>query len=39
MYATNVQYFGHLVNPETFNTSLVRPEMYEIVTNQAVSIF
>ena len=33
MYATNTQYFGHLINPESFNTSLIRPEMYEIFTN------
>ncbi len=38
MYATNMQHFGHLVNPETFNTSLIRPEMYEILTNFEVSI-
>ena len=32
MYATNLYEFGHLINPETFNTSIVQPEMYEIFT-------
>jgi hypothetical protein len=33
MYGTNMDYFGHLVNPDSFNTSLVRPEMFEITAN------
>ena len=36
MYGTNMDYFGHLVNPDGFNTSLVRPEMYEIFNNLEV---
>jgi hypothetical protein len=33
MYATNMEYFGHLVNPDNFNQSLIRPEMFEIFIN------
>ena len=33
MYATNMDNFGHLINPENYNISLVRPEMFEIITN------
>lgn len=33
MYATNMHQFGHLVNPDGFNTTLTRPEMYEIFNN------
>jgi hypothetical protein len=33
MHASNMEYFGHLIVPENFNTSLVRPELYEIKTN------
>lgn len=33
MYATNMDYFGHLVNPDSFNTSLIRPEMFQIIDN------
>lgn len=33
MYATNMHQFGHLVNPDTFNITITRPEMYEIFTN------
>lgn len=29
--------FGHLINPDSFNVSLTRPEMYEIFTNFYVS--
>ena len=38
MYATNMHQFGHLVNPDGFNTTLTRPEMYEIFNNFDVSI-
>jgi hypothetical protein len=38
MYGTNMDYFGHLVNPDGYNTSLVRPEMYEIFNNFDVSV-
>jgi hypothetical protein len=33
MHASNMDYFGHLITPDNFNTSLVRPELYEIQTN------
>lgn len=33
MYATNMDFYGHLINPDNFNTSLTRPEMYEIFDN------
>jgi hypothetical protein len=38
MYATNMHQFGHLVNPDGFNTTLTRPEMYEIFNNFDVSL-
>jgi hypothetical protein len=38
MYGTNMEYFGHLINPDSFNTSLIRPEMFEILTNFEVKI-
>lgn len=28
-----MDYYGHLINSDTFNTSLIRPEMYEILSN------
>lgn len=33
MYGTNLDYYGHLINTDTFNTSLIRPEMYQIFEN------
>lgn len=33
MYATNRHIFGHLIDPDNFNTSLPRPEVYEITSN------
>jgi hypothetical protein len=33
MYGTNLDYYGHLINTDTFNTSLIRPEMYQIIEN------
>lgn len=33
MYGTNMEYFGHLINTDRYNVSLIRPEMYEIFTN------
>ncbi len=33
MYGTNIEYFGHLIELDNFNTSLIRPEMYEIKAN------
>lgn len=38
MYATNMEYFGHLINPDSFNTSKIRPELYEIASNFDVSL-
>lgn len=37
MYATNMHEFGHLINPDNFNTTLIRPEMYEIFANIKVN--
>ncbi|XP_076320544.1 LOW QUALITY PROTEIN: procollagen lysyl hydroxylase [Tachypleus tridentatus] len=34
MYVTNMEYFGHLINSETFDTSHVHNDLYEIYTNQ-----
>lgn len=40
MYGTNIEYFGHIISTDTFNTSLIRPEMYEIASNfQVNSLF
>jgi hypothetical protein len=36
MYATNMHNFGHLINADNFNTSLTRPEMYQIFDNYDV---
>jgi len=33
MYGTNKEFYGHLVNQDSFNTSLIRPEMYQIFEN------
>jgi hypothetical protein len=33
MYATNMEYFGHLINPDNFNTSLIKPELFEMSSN------
>ena len=33
MYGTNTEYFGHIIETSNFNTSLIRPEMYEIKNN------
>ena len=33
MYGTNMDSFGHLINPENYNTNLIRPEMFEIMHN------
>lgn len=34
MYVSNRLEFGHLVNPETFNTSLASPEIYQLFDNK-----
>ena len=33
MYGTNMDSFGYLINPENYNTNLIRPEMFEIMHN------
>ena len=33
MYGTNMHVFGHLINQENFNISLIRPELYQIMDN------
>lgn len=37
MYGTNLEEFGHLVNPTDFNISRIRPEMFEIFNNFLVT--
>lgn len=37
MYVSNYHEFGHLINADTFDTSHVHNELYEIYTNQLVS--
>lgn len=34
MFVTNLENYGHLVNPDTFDTSRKHPDMYEIYSNQ-----
>ncbi|CAN7987400.1 unnamed protein product [Ixodes pacificus] len=34
MYVTNMDTYGHLVNPETFDLKLKNPDFYEIYSNQ-----
>lgn len=34
IYVTNRIDFGHLVNPETFDTTLTNPEMYQLMDNR-----
>ncbi len=36
MYVDNGNVFGHLVTTDGFDTSLTRPDMYEIFDNQLV---
>ena len=36
MYALNTEEFGHLVNPESFNSNSVRPDLYEVENNLEV---
>ena len=33
MHATNMDSFGHLINPDNYDPSLARPEMFEIIDN------
>lgn len=39
MYITNEENFGHLIDPDNFNTSLSHPELYEIFNNVKVCYF
>lgn len=34
MYVDNQYTFGHLIDSETFNTSLKNPEMYQLIENR-----
>ena len=38
MYIDNDMNYGHLIDPENFNTSLTQPEVYEIFNNVKVMI-
>jgi procollagen-lysine,2-oxoglutarate 5-dioxygenase, invertebrate len=33
MYGTNMESFGHLINPETYDPSKIKPELFEIINN------
>ena len=33
IYLTNEIEYGHLVDPDNYNTSLILPELYEIFSN------
>ena len=37
LYLTNDMSYGHLVEPDNFNTSLIQPDLYEIFNNLEVS--
>ncbi len=39
MYGTNMHYFGHLINQNKFNSTLLKPEMFEIQNNYIVRKF
>ncbi|XP_054270597.1 procollagen-lysine,2-oxoglutarate 5-dioxygenase-like isoform X1 [Macrosteles quadrilineatus] len=34
MYVSNLEDYGHLINPEFFDTRLVHPDMYELLFNK-----
>ncbi|GAU97710.1 hypothetical protein RvY_08960 [Ramazzottius varieornatus] len=34
MYLSNLQYYGHLVNSESFDITLTKPEFYQLVNNK-----
>ena len=33
MFGSNMEYFGHLIDSDNYDKSLIRPEMFEIMTN------
>ena len=37
MHVDNQEYYGHLVNPESFTTSHLHNDLYEIFENKYVS--
>jgi ABC-type enterochelin transport system permease subunit len=37
MYITNEMNYGHLIDPENFNISLIQPELYEVFNNIKVN--
>ena len=37
MYLTNEMNYGHLIDPENFNVSLVEPELFEVFNNVKVT--
>lgn len=38
MYVHNEIKYGHLIDPDNYNTSLIVPELYEIFNNLQVSL-
>lgn len=34
MYLSNLEEYGHLINAETFDTKLINPDVYELLTNR-----
>ena len=38
IYLTNDMNYGHLVEPDNYNTSLIQPDLYEIFNNLEVSL-
>jgi hypothetical protein len=36
---TNEMNYGHLIDPENFNISLIQPELYEVFNNIKVKNF
>lgn len=35
MYTLNLDFYGHLMNPDEYNTQLTRPDFYMMLTNRA----
>ena len=36
MYVSNLHNYGHLVNPDNYDTTLIRPDYYQLADNRLV---
>jgi len=34
MYVLNMEHYGHLINGDTFDITLTRPDFYQLLTNK-----